>query len=283
MPQNSTCYVNYEMISQIQKIDSETTKTALHEDIEIKCFYEGNAILLIGSEKVSVKAGDVVMINPYEFHATVAADENSGKYHIIMVPLDFFFGIEELNLRKLFFSEKRMFRTLFSGDGELYDIIVKIADESRKKEEFYELRIRIFLMELFSLLLRRGIADLPYSVDKKATISLYELIDPALSHIKTTYSEEITLDYLAKLCGVSKHYFCRAFKSITKKSPMEYLRDYRLQMANILLSDKENGISEISALCGFDDPNYFSRCYKKKYGNSPRDSRRNKTSKEKAQ
>ncbi|MBR5543749.1 MAG: AraC family transcriptional regulator [Oscillospiraceae bacterium] len=276
MPHKKTCIVNYELVSQIVKIDSETTKATLHEEIEIKCFYEGSAILLIGSEEVPVKAGDVVVINPYEFHATVAVGKNSGKYHIIMVPLDFFFGIEELNLRKLFFSEKKMFKTLFSADREIYGILIKVADESRKKEEFYELRIRSLLMELFSLLLRRGLADSEYSVAEKTTISLYGLIDPALSCIKRMYSEELTLDYLAGLCGVSKHYFCRAFKSITKKTPMEYLRDYRLQMANILLSDNENGISEISALCGFCDTNYFSRCYKKKYGVSPRESRKEK-------
>ena len=43
------------------------------------------------------------MVNPYEFHATVdpGADENKGKYHLIMVPLDYFGDSTDLDLRNL--------------------------------------------------------------------------------------------------------------------------------------------------------------------------------------
>ena len=76
---------------------------AIHEAIEIKCFYEGNSTLLVGSKTIYAKAGDVVVINPYEFHATVdpGADENKGKYHLIMVPLDYFGDSTDLDLRNL--------------------------------------------------------------------------------------------------------------------------------------------------------------------------------------
>ena len=40
----------------------KTESRVLHEEIEIKCFFEGSSTLLIGSETVSVKAGDVVII-----------------------------------------------------------------------------------------------------------------------------------------------------------------------------------------------------------------------------
>jgi transcriptional regulator GlxA family with amidase domain len=68
------------------------------------------------------------------------------------------------------------------------------------------------------------------------------------------------------------------FKSVTKKSAMEYLRDYRLQVANALLSGTDSPVGEIAERCGFESPNYFSRCYKRYYGKSPREGRLEKRS-----
>ena len=58
-----------------------------------------------------------------------------------------------------------------------------------------------------------------------------------------------------------------------KKSAMEYLREFRLRIADALLTNTQKSISEIAASCGFETPNYFSRCYKQYYGRSPRQGR----------
>ena len=44
---------------------------------------------------------------------------------------------------------------------------------------------------------------------------------------------------------------------------MEYLRDYRLAIADTLLINTEKSIADIAELCGFESSNYFCRCYKK--------------------
>ena len=97
----------------------------------------------------------------------------------------------------------------------------------------------------------------------------YELIEPALNHIRMNYSEDISVDSLASLSKVSKYYFCRVFKTVTGKATMEYLRDYRLNIADIMLGNTNKSVSEISECCGFADENYFCRCYKARYGISP--------------
>ena len=55
------------------------TIQAIHEAIEIKYFYEGRATLLIGSEAVEAREGDVIIMNPYEFHATVDYSEGRAR------------------------------------------------------------------------------------------------------------------------------------------------------------------------------------------------------------
>ena len=67
------CCASY--ISNIQK-----EIEAFHEEIEIKCFYEGSATLLIGTQTVNVTKGDIVVINPYEFHATIDHEESKSPH-----------------------------------------------------------------------------------------------------------------------------------------------------------------------------------------------------------
>lgn len=255
-------------VSRTDRQISLSGNTALHENVEIKCFYEGTATLLIESQTIRVKAGDVVVINPYEFHAIVDTGEEKGKYHLFMLPLDYFSGEPALDLQKLFFVEEKRFRTLFS-DGRMFDLLMQAAEEAQQKQEASDLMIKSLLMAFFALLLRNGITQAERSAPEKSELRLYSVIEPALRCIKNEYRRELTVEELAKKCNVSKHYFCRVFKAVTRKSAMEYLRSFRLQVANILLSNTKSSISEIAACCGFESANYFSRCYKQYYGVSP--------------
>ena len=258
-------------VSSADKVVSLTGNNALHEEIEIKCFYEGSATLLIGDQTVPVAAGDVVVINPYEFHATVNTGEDKGKYHLFMLPLDYFSGVPELDLRRVLFAEEKQFITHHT-DPRLHGFLMQAAEEFRQKQCADDLLLRSLLMAVFALLLQNGLAEAENAAPKKALRS-YLVIEPALRCIKNQYGRAMTVEELAKLCNVSKHYFCRVFKSITGKSVMEYLRDFRLRVANVLLTSTDRSISDIAACCGFDSANYFSRCYKGQYGYSPRQGR----------
>ena len=256
-------------VSLINGISS--SRKMLHEDIEIKYFYEGASTLLIGTQTLTARAGDVVIINPYEFHATIDCDEERGKYHLFMIPLDFFSGggVDSLELRSLLLAKRQSFKTLFSGDKRMTDILQRIVDEYLEKNTAYHIAIRGLLTELFAILLRGGLVSGGTASNTNEILHLYELIEPSLNYIRNNYANEITLEELAQLCNISKYYFCRIFKEVTEKTAMEYLRDYRIEIADIMLVNTDRSVTEISELCGFDDVNYFCRCYKTRYGVSP--------------
>lgn len=75
--------------------------------------------------------------------------------------------------------------------------------------------------------------------------------------------------------GVSKHYLRHCFKEVVGLTPLEYLTDLRIQQAKCFLTQNQYMTSEEIAInCGFSDPYYFSRCFKKHTGVSPREYRR---------
>lgn len=71
----------------------------------------------------------------------------------------------------------------------------------------------------------------------------------------------------------STEYLKKQFKKFTGLTPNQYLTDKRLENAASILavSGGKNNITETARLCGFGDPLYFSRLFKKKYGVAPRD------------
>ena len=257
--------------SSVANIKQE--RKALHEEIEIKCFYEGSSSLLIGEKCVNVTAGDVVIINPYEFHATIDSeiDGHKGQYHLLMIPLDVFSlnVIDRLQLRSLLLVNNKSFDTLFSQNKRLYEIIMRMVEEYINKEPEYEIVINGLLLELFAQLLREGVTDREQMIMENNQLRYCRMVEPALRYIKDNYREKITVEQLAKVCNINKNYFCKKFKTVTHKTATEYIREYRFKVAEVMLRNTTEGIDVIAEYCGFESANYFCRLYKKVYGVSP--------------
>lgn len=257
--------------------DIEVERRALHEEIEIKCFYAGKATLMIGDEVIDVAAGDVVVVNPYEFHATLNIGQGEDKtlYHLFMIPLDVFTekGNGVIDLRTLLLKEDARFETLYRGNRRLCKILMRIAKEYAEKEVAYDIAIGGLIMELFAVLIREGFQYASTDESKKRNLRKYRLIEPALGWIRDHFQENISLDQLAELCHLSKSYFCRVFKTVTQKPVMEYLNEYRLKVADAMLRSGKGSITYIAGACGFESSSYFCRIYKRHFGFKPSERR----------
>lgn len=72
--------------------------------------------------------------------------------------------------------------------------------------------------------------------------------------------------------GLNADYLRQCFKADTGITPLEYLTNIRLEQAKRYLKyEKSYSVSEIAYLCGFSDPYYFSRCFKKHMKVSPKE------------
>lgn len=89
------------------------------------------------------------------------------------------------------------------------------------------------------------------------------------------FDEDINVQDLAASCNLSVSHFMREFKSVTGTSPKKYQQTLRISNAKLLLSSTDLSVSEVSICCGFSDPLYFSRLFKKIVGISPSAYRKN--------
>ena len=94
-----------------------------------------------------------------------------------------------------------------------------------------------------------------------------------LKYIEKHYNENISLDDLANSGNVSKSECLCVFKQCLNISPYQYLIDYRIHIATILLQDTDLSIGEVAASVGFEQFSNFSRVFKKKMNISPKEFR----------
>lgn len=99
------------------------------------------------------------------------------------------------------------------------------------------------------------------------------IIDLITKMIDEKYSEQITIDEIAKKVYLTPSYICNLFKENMKESIIDYLTSVRLKHAQRLLADSSLRIYEIAEKCGFNSTSYFSSVFKNTLGISPKDFR----------
>jgi DNA-binding response OmpR family regulator/signal transduction histidine kinase len=82
-------------------------------------------------------------------------------------------------------------------------------------------------------------------------------------------NSDLTIDEIANHVSFGRSTFFKKLKSLTGLSPIEFLRDMRIQRAAQLIETGEYNFSEITYMVGISDPRYFSRVFKQKFGISP--------------
>ncbi|WMT42760.1 response regulator [Paenibacillus sp. D2_2] len=111
-------------------------------------------------------------------------------------------------------------------------------------------------------------------ISSRRQTSYHQLVQQAKDYIMDKYSEQdISINKVCAHLHISTGYFSNIFKKETKLTFVNYLQNIRMEEAKNLLATTDMKSFEIAERVGFSDPNYFSFCFRKKYGLSPKDYR----------
>ena len=80
---------------------------------------------------------------------------------------------------------------------------------------------------------------------------------------------ELTIDEFAEQLMLSRTIFYRKLKSIVGLTPVDFIREIRIKRAVQLIDSNEYNFSQVAYMTGFNDPKYFSKCFKKVIGITP--------------
>ncbi|MCH2175809.1 MAG: AraC family transcriptional regulator [Lentisphaeria bacterium] len=130
--------------------------------------------------------------------------------------------------------------------------------EQPENGDWVDLQVQQLLIEIFSS--RRSIKS-NLTMDKVLKIK---------KEIEDYFETQLDLESILQEAKMSLSTFHRYWKQVSDHSPHQYQLSLRIQKAQRLLAETNLRIKTIATEIGFDDPLYFSRCFRKQTGLSPK-------------
>lgn len=224
-----------------------------HEHLEIAYFLSGSCNYTCNGKTFAVGADDFVVVNSTEIHSLVS--DGTVSYFCMLIYPEFFTDVD--------YSPKTKLENLIHKDEFIRDTIKKMYEEYAGGEVGSDMILKGNAYQLMAYLMRNYTATQLSKKDSLMQESRLDRLNKILDYISCHYQEKITNSQLARLCYISQVHLCRFFKSNIGKSTTEYINEYRIEKAVVMLTNTDENISDIALSVGFEDVNYFSRTFKK--------------------
>ena len=225
--------------------------------------YDGQAEFYCNGKKYTASKGDLIYYKPGDVRAAHTYPHSPLKCFAV----DFVYTCpvyEDSEWRFIkpelpfSFTQRLTDEYLFIKVTELFSQLTKSALSIREHASVKE---RAFFTEILTLLFQ-------FTQREQYSYSSIRIIDRVISYMIENHSRNLTLTELSEYAGVSVSYLGFLFRSLTGRSPIDYLIEIRINMAKNLLKDGLS-VTETSSLVGFNDIYYFSRAFKKREGICP--------------
>ena len=155
---------------------------------------------------------------------------------------------------------------------ELQDVFNTIF-EHQKVSELNDLVLESQLYRFFAILMKSlRVKDCMHRGNN-------DYIRAAIQFIRNQYYAPVKVSDIAACVGINRSYLYTLFIQETGMSPNAYLSSFRLTRAAEMLNITGDSIEQIASSCGYQDAVVFSKAFKKKYGISPRQFRKNEAEK----
>ncbi len=240
-----------------------------HDRFEMIVMDEGVHQFSLNGERVTVTAGDVVIINPGVLHEGMAGEGGSAYRVIAFELLDHLAKdpVAAVALQPLV-SGAVTFAAVIHEDSTLRALADNLCIDYEQGGKWCSLLLLHHLYELLAYLCEHYLvacATPPLAENRLREVTEY---------ITQHFCEDLTTRELCRYFGFEESYFCRLFRQVTGLRTTEYIRVLRLEKARRQLKNSMASVTEVALDCGFSDANYFARCFKKHYGMSAGDYRK---------
>lgn len=240
-----------------------------HTECEIIRVIDGEFVLLIDNEKVIAQKNNILFINSGIFHGGLP---NNCIYECIVFDMKLLLKTNHNCSKEIYdiVNHNKLITHKFPSDLVALNSCCESLFESMKVKDIgYEFIAQGSLYYLLGIILKNKLY-VKNNTQTKKTKEKFIQFKNVISLIENEYKNPLSLDDLSKASGMSPKYFCRFFREMSSKTPMEYLNYYRIETACEKLLETELSVTEIALDCGFNDLSYFIKTFKKHKGLTPR-------------
>lgn len=232
-----------------------------HIEYEINYVLQGKCMMIFDTEYVPLKAGECIVINPFQNHGFLVDAKSGCKIQqtemSICIPED---------MKETFpFCEKESEYQVLKNCEDLVPVMEQVSRICRcDKEDYGTTLLHLAVLQLVVTLGYHG---------KKTRITeagvRNEKIRDILKFIQEHYQESLQIEELAVSRGISSRFLRKYFTEEIGMSCLDYIQVLRLNKAKELLWETDKSITEIALETGYGTPQYFSRIFRAEIGMTP--------------
>lgn len=254
-----------------------------HEELEAVVVSSGTVVVSVEGERRTMRQGDGFFINTGALHGVWAAEPGACRLHSLVFhprlvggSLDSIFwqGYLEPLLSDADRNRVCWLETAVPWHREALEAIETGWQTCVSEPAGYEFAVREALSRLIFLLV--GHRPVIRNKPSEKAVRDAERIKIMLQYIAAHYGEELTTAKIAHCAAVSESECLRCFRAMVGTTPIQYVKQLRIQKAAELLAESQQKISDIGALCGFQEMSYFAKSFRAVKGCTPSEYRKKK-------
>jgi len=246
-----------------------------HTELELGYITGGSGIYVLNDQTYETSAGDVFLVRPGEQHCvpTIYSDELTSfniyltSYYLWNICSEY---IEPSKLMTIVGQAEPILHRFrdFPELSQIQNLFYQSDDADGGLRNRYEIRRYVlnFVCHIASRL------TLPSDTTVKTPLHLAD-IQNTIVYLHDHLTEQMSLDDIAKISGLSKSHLSSLFKVVTGITPYEYLLLKRIEKSVALLRETDESILAVSQECGFQNLANFNKSFKKITGMTPSDYR----------
>ena len=238
-----------------------------HEEFEYVLCMKGPLHVDVNKTRLTLQTGQGVFINSGALHAVEQASEGTALLHSGVFHPRLTGGMDTIFWQKLirpmtqpdapaFFLLDESVPWQRQVLGCLHDSWKEVSDEPFD----YENRVRYHLSLALRLLSTQCVGGRTKVSQQEQIAS--ERMKQMLRFVEEHYSEELTVQLIADSVALSESACLRSFRQMLGITPIQYVKQYRVEKAAELLRSTRLKTGEIGAECGFTDSSYFIKIFR---------------------
>lgn len=244
----------------------------IHKDFEIGYVLDGKVEIFTQNQSLCLEQGSFWIMNPIQGHELKA--DNPALLLSAQVSPAFFASyypqIENLEFHSFSINPE--------GNSSSYNPLRKafhqLALEYFRKSPFYQLKCASLLNEVFQHLIQSLEYRFVTEQERLSLRSRAKRIRTITNYIDTHYTEKLLLSDIARQEQLSLSYLSHFFKDCFGIPFQDYLLRIRCENARRLLLLTDLSLLDICIACGFSDSKYFNSGFRRQYGLSPKEFRK---------
>ena len=241
-----------------------------HDFLTMHYVVSGKVTYQLNGQLFTAHKDDIIIFNPGVLHNHLIEDPETDPESTV-----FYLGIDDLYIKgypKDFIPICSAVFSVRKYQQEIYNCYHEIILTQEKKDIGWPLMAKVLSLEFLVLVLKEISPQTTSTIQDYFQLKTYDkqtIAQSITAYFQENYMKKISVEEIARSSYLSTTYITKIYKEVTGDTPINYLIRLRMEKALEILKEGHFSIQDVAKKVGYDDPYYFSKLFKKRFGLSP--------------